>query len=47
MTCYDETKPLHLETDVSGVGLVASCREEMAQAAQETRHLTTTYYNPY
>ena len=46
MKIYDETQPLYLETDASGVRLAAAYNLEVGQAAQETRHLTTAYLEP-
>ena len=48
MEFYDEKQPLHIETDASGVGLgVAYYKPEVVQAAQETRHQTTVYSDPW
>ena len=46
-TFYDETKPLCLELDTSGVGLGADLLQtKMAQAVLEQKHQTTTYSGP-
>ena len=44
MKFYNETKPLYLQADASGVGLVAAYHKpEVVQTIQEIKHQTTTY----
>ena len=46
MKFYDDTKPLYLETDASGIGLGATLLQQnrMLQHARETQSLTTPFY---
>ena len=44
---FDETNPLYIETDTSGVGLEPLCyKQEVILAAQRMKLQTTTYSGP-